>query len=244
MKYEKGTFATVPVGVIKGIDPLAQVVFMWMCMHMNGEGVCFPSIGLLSAECGIKSRRTVQQKVNFLEEIGLLIKTSRFSGNKQTSNEYQIIIGEKEETNDRGALNAQGEGCNECTEGVQEMHPRGAADAHKTITNELNPENDIIATPGAAGQENEINKIFEIFYLINPTINFGNITNRKAVEAMIKRFGFDQTKRTAEYAIQVQGKEYAPTITTPYQLKEKLAQLKIYFEKSKQPQKGGVTILS
>ena len=36
----------------------------------------------------------------------------------------------------------------------------------------------------------------------------------------------------AEIAIAVQGKTYAPVITTPYQLKEKLAQLKIYCQKN------------
>ena len=77
-----------------------------------------------------------------------------------------------------------------------------------------------------------INQIFDIFYKsINPTINYGNKTSRKAAEYLINKLGPDKTIKLTEYACSVQGKKYAPTITTPYQLKEKLSQLKIYKEK-------------
>lgn len=138
MKYEKGTFATVPVGVIKGIDPLAQVVFMWMCMHMNGEGVCFPSIGLLCRETGIKARSTIHLKIALLEELGLIMKSSRFSGNEQTSNEYQIIIENRVSIDDRGAT--VGQGVVRQSDGVdrESVTPQPTV-GHRTIPNELNP---------------------------------------------------------------------------------------------------------
>jgi len=79
---------------------------------------------------------------------------------------------------------------------------------------------------------NEVNEVLDLFYkTINPNINFGNTTTRKACEFLIKKYGLEPTKRAIEYAISVQGKPYAPTIITPYQLKEKMSALVIYRQK-------------
>jgi hypothetical protein len=78
----------------------------------------------------------------------------------------------------------------------------------------------------------EIIEIMDIFRTINPTLNYGNRTNRQSCQDLIAKFGIANAVKMAKYAIQVQGQDYAPTITTPYQLKEKLAQLKIYSDKT------------
>ena len=85
---------------------------------------------------------------------------------------------------------------------------------------------------------NGVNEILDMFYkTINPNISFGNTTTRKACEFLIKKYGLQPTKGAIEYAISVQGKPYAPTITTPYQLKEKMSALVIY----KQKEESGLT---
>lgn len=77
-----------------------------------------------------------------------------------------------------------------------------------------------------------VKDIMTLFYSsINPTISWNNRTTLKATEDLIKRFGLEKVVELTKYAISVQGKDFAPTITTPYQLKEKLAQLKIFSDK-------------
>jgi hypothetical protein len=72
----------------------------------------------------------------------------------------------------------------------------------------------------------------EVFYkTINPTINFGNKTQRSACEFLIKSFGLEEAINLTKLSCSVQGQQFAPVITTPYMLKEKLAQLKIYFDR-------------
>lgn len=89
-------------------------------------------------------------------------------------------------------------------------------------------------TPGASADIKEINQVLEVFYQrINPGINFGNKTNRKASDWLIKNYGFEKTKAMAEWACKIQGRQYAPIVTTPWQLKEKLGELKIYADKLK-----------
>jgi len=85
-------------------------------------------------------------------------------------------------------------------------------------------------------QSSQVNSIFKLFEdSVNPTINYGHRTNRAICEELIKKFGYEKTVQTVKYAISVQSKRYAPTITTPYQLKEKLGQLMVYYKKQNKP---------
>jgi len=71
-------------------------------------------------------------------------------------------------------------------------------------------------------------------------MNFGNKTERKAVEWLLSKYGFDKTINTIKYAISIQGEKYAPIITTPYQLKTNLSKLMIYYKREQEPVKGSV----
>lgn len=94
-------------------------------------------------------------------------------------------------------------------------------------------------------QNKELNKqiaeILSEFKQINSAINFGHKTNRKACQDLIEEHGFEQAMKITKFAIKVQGKPYMPVITTPYQLVQKMAQLKFntqqQIEKSNQSSK-------
>ena len=87
---------------------------------------------------------------------------------------------------------------------------------------------------GDAGKPAEINQIFDIFYKkINPTISWENKTQRRAAQFLIDKLGLAKAVRAAAAAIACQGQLYAPVITTPYQLKEKLSQLVLYYQREK-----------
>ncbi len=102
-------------------------------------------------------------------------------------------------------------------------YSRKTADDTQTKNDkELNNDKELLA----AKPQDDIQKIFDLFYKnINPNINFGNKTERKAADWLISKYGYDKVLAAAEYAISVQNNKYAPTITTPYQLKEKMAAL-------------------
>ncbi len=72
----------------------------------------------------------------------------------------------------------------------------------------------------------QVKQVFEVFYkTVNPNINYGNKTSRGAAAFLIKKYGLQETINMAAYAVSVFGDRYAPTITTPYELKEKMAAL-------------------
>lgn len=82
--------------------------------------------------------------------------------------------------------------------------------------------------------EKELNKqIAEIIDMfkktINPAIDFSNVVQRNYAKKLILQFGFEETKKAIQFAISVQGEEYAPVISTPKQLYNKYGQLRIYY---------------
>ena len=84
--YNPGTFISVPnIHKLAGIDPHAQVIFMWLIKFVDDKGMCFPSIKSIASLSGI-SERTVQKKMIILEELGILRKEIR--KNPETGENY------------------------------------------------------------------------------------------------------------------------------------------------------------
>jgi len=113
---------------------------------------------------------------------------------------------------------------------ITTREPQNLHTINKNDKNVKNDKNDIVSTADG------IKQVFELFYnSINPTISFGNKTQRKSAEDLIKKFGLEETIAMTQYAISIQGTKYSPVITTPYQLKEKLGQLAIYKKQKETP---------
>jgi hypothetical protein len=116
------------------------------------------------------------------------------------------------------------------TDTENEFQPKQNRNRNDTILkNEKNEKNDIYIADRSAGKQ--INELLKEFEPINPTINYGNKTQRKALEEMLKKFGYEKLLNTIKFAISKQGEKYAPTITTPIQLKNKLGELLVYYKK-------------
>lgn len=82
-------------------------------------------------------------------------------------------------------------------------------------------------------KKNEVNMIMEAFQMhLNPTINYGNKTQRKAAQDLITALGsLERVMNAIKYVVEIRADRFAPVVTTPYQLKEKLGALMLYHEK-------------
>lgn len=231
----------------------ATGIYLALCRHANASNTCFPGKDYLAKKLGI-SVRSVYKATQALVDNGIISvdKTRRTRGGKFTSIVYSLV--------DKSEWKKLENKMTPATVGTQcQRHQVPTKNNTNTNTIHTNT-NTVNRAPGAKQnpkalektteeiapnaqadrQLGEIAQIFKIFYeSVNPTINFGNKTQRGAVEAMITRIGFEKTKRMAEYAVSIQGEKYAPTITTPYVLKEKMGELIIYFKKNNQ---GGSSI--
>lgn len=93
MKYEKGSFITVPHrSSILGIGAGPQALYMWLCSYANMEGECFPSRKTLAESIGC-SERAIDTYIDELVVAGLVRKEPRYNENKQLSNNYYLPLG-------------------------------------------------------------------------------------------------------------------------------------------------------
>jgi len=104
---------------------------------------------------------------------------------------------------------------------------------NKIKENKIN-NNKINCKPTVCGKE--INQLIEIFKAVNPTYTalYRNTTQRKALGEVVKVLGVDKTAGILGMLPQVNANRYAPKITTPVHLRDKLGQLKAFFDTYKQ----------
>lgn len=94
-------------------------------------------------------------------------------------------------------------------------------------------ESNILATQSVADAPSPINEVMECFKEVNPSYErlYANKTQRAALDRLIKKHGAGKIKRSIAAASQCQGQPYAPTITTPLQLEERLGSLIAFYKK-------------
>lgn len=81
---------------------------------------------------------------------------------------------------------------------------------------------------------NQINLLLNEFKEINPMTNFGNKTQRKALQELLDKFGYEKIKGSIDYLKTIISDKYAPVITTPVDLRNKIDKLSVYYLKNKQ----------
>lgn len=79
------------------------------------------------------------------------------------------------------------------------------------------------------------NQIIDLFKTVNPNHEkiFSNTTQRTALERMIKKHGAEKISQVIKSLQKSNSMEYAPTITTPVQLEDKLGALVAFWQKNK-----------
>lgn len=99
---------------------------------------------------------------------------------------------------------------------------RQQADTNKNVNKEKNVKN--VNTPG-------VQNILNMFYEINPSLNFGSPFERKACEAMLAKWPLESVVAMASQVIAVQGTDrFAPRATTPSKMWSKIGEFQAYFK--------------
>ncbi|MCK9320166.1 hypothetical protein [Methanoculleus sp.] len=93
--------------------------------------------------------------------------------------------------------------------------------------------NNIVSNKNIESNIDSINLVMEKFYEFNPGLNFGNKTQRKATEDLIKKFTLENLIGMVEWYKTKMSDKYCPTATTPLAFKEKIGDIKVYADKLK-----------
>lgn len=95
---------------------------------------------------------------------------------------------------------------------------------------------------GSAG--GDVALLIEEFRIVNPSHSrlFANKTQRAAAERLVAKYGIGRAIGLVKYVGQIREKQYAPSITTPYELEAKLGKLAEFAAKEKKRGPKLVTI--
>ena len=87
---------------------------------------------------------------------------------------------------------------------------------------------------------NLINDVIDLFKEVNPSFErlFAQTSQRKAVDRLCVKYGTEKVKNMVCALAEINGKKYAPTITTPIVLENKLGDLIAFVRKQKDSGKG------
>lgn len=90
----------------------------------------------------------------------------------------------------------------------------------------------------------DLQKLIELFKPINPSYKklFPNTTQRKALQRLVDKFGYSEVQRLLEALPTIVVKKYAPRITTPLTLENKLGDLFVFMKQEKS-NKSSITII-
>lgn len=221
-RYQKGNFTVVPnKDALRGQDPYLQTLFTWICSYASEEGRCFPSIQRLAKDSGM-SKRTVSNKLNELEGLGLIVRTNR----EHTSNEYQILLVDKGIAPDARGYSTRRTGG--IAPDANELYPV------LTESNELNPSPALQAERAEEKQMNsQIAEGIDLFKVVNDSyyLHFKRKAQREAMRRLISRHGLEKIQKAVAVLPLTNQMPYVPRITTPAQLEERWSDLKHSLER-------------
>lgn len=214
MKYEKGTFITVPAkGGLRGLHPTAQVLYMWLCSYANETGDCFPSRTTLAKDCGC-SEKMIDKMLMVLQNQQLLKKVQRRDGVQNLTNIYTLMVGGGAPYTVGGALSALGVGHDvrrELNPSLTQSTQHGADAPIEVVLDKPKPD---------LGYK-------EVFKIFSPSKQ-GWMFHKAQIDAakrLHSKPGVEKVRSSLEFYREHAGEKGCPDIHTPYDLEAKIGKL-------------------
>jgi len=194
--------------------------------YSRNEGKCFPSQGLIVKKLKI-SIPTIIKYNKILEQNGLI---------KIESGKKKGIVNIISLLKTKGIKQVKTPSKPGLDQGIKQVKTESEAIESKA-KKEI-----VIVKQGFTGKD--INDLIKLFKPINPTYErlFANKTQREALERLVKKFGKEKVENMIKSLPKIFGKPYAPRITTPYLLEQKLADLIAYIQQERSKPKKGIII--
>lgn len=122
---------------------------------------------------------------------------------------------------------------------TEQQQSNNKSDTNKKIRKNIKKNKKDIAKQSFAEQKINLNSLLEKFEPINPNFTdlFANKTQRAALEDLIRKHGYAKIESTIAALPQIVVQKYAPRITTPLQLKQKLGDLIIFVKQNQSAKK-------
>lgn len=217
----------------KHFGTIGTSVYMSLCRHADGEQKCFPSQELIAEEFGITSR-SVRTYLGILEEANLIRITKKKgrSGGRWLRNEYWLVDKSEWKSLQEISSSNHRRKQKEVLQEIKSTDNRNVLPTKNTHSNNTHTNNTHNAKQSFAPSVDWLMRKFEPVN-INYEKLLTNITEKKALERLVERFGMEEIAEVIEALPKLLKSRYAPTITSPYELEKKLPHLMAFMEKEK-----------
>lgn len=221
-KFNKGEFTVVPSKTaLKGLKPVLQATYFWLCDHSNDSMESWPSRKTLAAEAGI-SVDTLDKALKDLVALGLIKKEERYIDNEQATNMYHVMIVDKVNGAAKTTLPSRKSPTQNSTQLTQ---PITSTIVEGTSSSLLAPQ------PKKEFGNPDVNEVIQSFEKAFD-IKLGRVAmNRRAASTLIKGYGKDVVLQGVLAAAAASGDQYAPHIASVEDLRDKWNKLIIYYRK-------------
>ena len=241
---DKDFFTIIPNYVANHSTANDQALYLQMKKHAGEEGKCFATEKTLMKKLGI-GKKAYDKSINYLFSKGWItfvgftkgktrsIKTYKVNNIWSINNEYYKKISAES---------------NVSFEKDKSQKEEDKSQKQHKISAESNVEEEpvLIRTSNKSSNASsvaDLNSSIELFKVINPNYEklYSNKTERAALESLVKKFGREKVEATIKALPEIVNKKYAPIITKPTQLENKLAEL-IQFVNKERSKQENITI--
>jgi len=214
-------------GKILGAKAIA--VYVSLCRHADNEQKCFPAQKTIAEETKL-GERTVRNIIRELEKYKIIETTKERNSRGQWLNNVYWLLDKSEWIYPPEATSADGkpEAKNDISRGKKRHIQRQPVPLNNTNRNNTN-NNIILHTKQSF---DDLNSLIYLFKNVNPSYKqlFKRKTERNALERLIKEHGVDKITKIIKILPKSNQIKYAPIITTPIQLENKLGVLLAFFK--------------
>ena len=213
----------------------ATLVYNSLCRHANINQESFPSIKLMTEELAV-GRNTIIKGIKNLEKYNVIaVEKTRRKDGKWLNNSYILLDKSewiKSQVLDEDTASQVPLRTPPCPS--QNKPKSSTRTLRKHIEGNTYKETHLANSTEFAG--NKINLLIEKFKPINPTYEklFKNTTQRKALENLVRKFSYEKVGGMIDALPEIVSKKYAPQISTPITLENKLGQLLIFVKQNKE----------
>lgn len=211
----------------------ATLVYLCLCRHADRHQESFPSIEGMAEKLDI-SRDSVMRGIKSLIDWNIISKVRERRKDATWLNNRYVLIDKsvwKPKPNTQVAdSNMDNQVANDGVAKSQiepiQVAVSDTKDTHTKVTHYKE------ATQSVAG----MNELIDLFKGVNPmyTDFFKNTTERKAIEHVVSKLGFEKTKNLLVALPEIVSKKFAPKITKPTELKRDLGKLVLFFKQESQ----------
>ena len=225
-------FTIVPNYIVNHSTPYEQAMYLYMKRKAGETGTCWTSAKEIAKHLGI-ARNTAGKyrdklvKRGWIEVVGF----KRVGRTMQATPEYKIV--DLWELNNQYYAKLKSSKDELFDKKSSTVEQKSSTVAHKEEPIKNQYKNQYGRLVKTSRDTNAVAKVIDAFKIVNPmhTRLFKNTTERSSVESLLKQFTAEQLIGIVQSLPSSNAEQYAPTITTPYELETKLGKLIAYRQK-------------